>query len=66
MEKLAMAFGSYDESEQGEAAATVDADDGETVNVHQHDYDGELTVEGGTSTSALLGQLEEIKANKDD
>lgn len=59
-----MGFGSYDESEQQQQ--NVDSEDAEAaaVNVHEHDYDGELTVENGDSTDDLLGQLQEIKANK--
>ena len=62
-----MGFGSYDESEQ-ERQTVDNSDDGEdaAVNVHEHAYEGEMSVENGSSTDELLGQLEEIKANKDE
>ncbi len=61
-----MGFGSYDESEQQQQAAADDGDDDAAVNVHENDYDGEMTVETGTSTDDLLGQLQEIKADNED
>lgn len=62
-----MGFGSYDESEQ-ERQEVDAADDGEdaAVNVHEHAYEGEMTVETGSSTDELLGQLQDIKAQKDE
>ncbi|WP_254769281.1 DUF5786 family protein [Salinilacihabitans rarus] len=60
-----MGFGSYDESEQRQPDAD---DDGESagVTVHENDYEGEMSVETGGSTDDLLGQLQDIKASKDE
>lgn len=60
-----MGFGSYDESEQQQPDVS-DEDEDAAVNVHEHDYEGDVTVENGGSTDDLLGQLEDIKANKDE
>ncbi|MFP8956416.1 DUF5786 family protein [Natrialbaceae archaeon A-CW3] len=61
-----MGFGSYDESEQKHQQR--DTDDGEdaAVNVHEHEHDGEMTLENGASTDELLGQLADIKAKNAD
>lgn len=56
-----MGFGSYDESEQQKGEINAD-DDGEGVNVHENDHEGELTFETD-STDNLLDQLEEIKGD---
>jgi len=55
-----MGFGSYDESEQ-EQPDDREEDDGETVNAHEKDYDGEMTVDSDASTDELIDQLGEIK-----
>ncbi|AHG02445.1 death domain-associated protein (plasmid) [Halostagnicola larsenii XH-48] len=54
-----MGFGSYDESEQQQE--TTEEDDGEAVNVHEHDHDGQMTVESSASTDELISQLGEMK-----
>ncbi|MCU4926613.1 DUF5786 family protein [Halobacteria archaeon AArc-dxtr1] len=59
-----MGFGSYDESEQRQPDAGTEDDEDAAVNVHQNDHDGEMSVETGGSTDALLGQLQEIKEKK--
>lgn len=56
-----MGFGSYDEGEQQQQDVSSEDDEESVVNVHEHEYDGELTVENGDSTDDLLGQLQEIK-----
>ena len=61
-----MGFGSYDESEQQRQDVNNDEDEDAMVNVHENDYEGEMTVETGSSTDDLLGKLQEIKENKDD
>jgi hypothetical protein len=55
-----MGFGSYDESEQ-EQPDEQDEDTGEVVNVHEEEYDGEMSVDSGASTDALIDQLGEMK-----
>lgn len=60
-----MGFGSYDESEQQQQEISDDDED-EAVNVHENDYEGEMTVETGGSADELIGQLQEIKENKDE
>lgn len=60
-----MGFGSYDESEQQQQDMGDEDDEDAAVNVHENDYDGEMTVETGDSPDELLGQLQEIKANKE-
>ncbi|ELY39012.1 DUF5786 family protein [Natronorubrum tibetense] len=61
-----MGFGSYDESEQQQQ--NVDDEDAEdtAVNVHENEYEGEMTVETGGSADELIGQLQEIKEKKED
>ena len=62
-----MGFGSYDESEQQRQEVDTSDDDGDdTRNLHENDYDGEMTVENGSSTDELLGQLQEIKADREE
>lgn len=59
-----MGFGSYDESEQQNRE--VDTDDGEGVDVHGNDHDGEVTFDTEASTDDLVDQLAEIKADSDE
>jgi len=59
-----MGFGSYDESEQ-EQPDESKGDNGEAVNVHEKDYDGEMSVDSDASTDDLIDQLGEIKENKE-
>ena len=61
-----MGFGSYDESEQQQRDADDDYDEDAAVNVHEHAYEGDVTVETGGSTDDLIGQLQDIKKNKED
>jgi len=56
-----MGFGSYDESEQEQPGDNDEADEGEAVNVHEKDYDGEMSVDSDASTDELIDQLGEIK-----
>jgi len=58
-----MGFGSYDESEQ-EQPGDTEEDDGETVNVHEKDYDGTMSVDSDASTDELIDQLGEMKADE--
>jgi len=60
-----MGFGSYDESEQ-EQTGEEEEDTGEAVNVHEKDYDGEMSVDSDASTDDLIDQLGEIKDNDDE
>ncbi|ELY49104.1 DUF5786 family protein [Natronorubrum bangense] len=60
-----MGFGSYDESEQQQQNVSDEDDEDAAVNVHENDYEGEMTVETGDSTDNLIGQLQEIKENKE-
>lgn len=60
-----MGFGSYDESEQQRQSRDTSADEDAAVNLHENEYDGSISVETGDSTEALLGQLQDIKANKE-
>ncbi|MFP8958592.1 DUF5786 family protein [Natrialbaceae archaeon A-CW3] len=60
-----MGFGSYDESEQQQQNVGDEDDEDAAVNVHENDYEGEMTVETGDSTDNLIGQLQEIKENKE-
>lgn len=59
-----MGFGSYDESEQ-QQQEVADEDDDEAVSIHENDYEGEVTAETGGSTDELIGQLQEIKEEKE-
>ena len=61
-----MGFGSYDESEQRDPGTHSDEDEVAAVNVHENAYEGEETVETGGSTDDLLGQLQDIKASKEE
>jgi hypothetical protein len=54
-----MGFGSYDESEQQNQE--VNADDGDGVNVHENDHEGEVSFETDASTDDLIDQLGEMK-----
>jgi len=56
-----MGFGSYDESEQEQPGDNDQEDEGEAVNVHEKDYDGEMSVDSDASTDELIDQLGEIK-----
>lgn len=60
-----MGFGSYDESEQEQPGDRDEEDDGETVNAHEKDYDGKMSVESDASTDDLIDQLDEIKDNSE-
>lgn len=60
-----MGFGSYDESEQQQSNVGGEDDEDEAVNVHENEHEGEITVDTGASTDALLGQLQDIKENRD-
>ncbi len=59
-----MGFGSYDESEQKDQ--NVDTDNNGAVDVHQHDHDGEVSIESDASTDDLVGRLAEMKDAEDD
>ncbi|MFB6103278.1 MAG: DUF5786 family protein [Haloplanus sp.] len=59
-----MGFGSYDESEQKDQ--DVSADDGEGVNVHENDHEGEFTFESDASTDDLVDKLADIKRSSSD
>ena len=61
-----MGFGSYDESEQEQLGDNETDDDGETVNVHEKDYDGEMSVDSDASTDELIDQLGEMKADDEE
>lgn len=61
-----MGFGSYDESEQQAQDVSTGDDDGEAVNVHENDHEGELTFDTNASTDDLLDKLGEIKAVEDE
>ncbi len=41
-------------------------DEDAAVNVHENEYEGDMTVETGGSTDDLLGQLQDIKENKEE
>lgn len=60
-----MGFGSYDESEQQQQDVSEEDEDS-AVNVHEHEYEGDVTTETGGSTEDLLGQLQDIKENKEE
>ena len=55
-----MGFGSYDESEQ-ESAGDAEIDDEGTVSVHEHDHEGDVSIEGGDDQDELLDRLQEMK-----
>lgn len=55
-----MGFGSGDESEQQRESVSADDEDA-AVTVHENAYEGEISVETGSSTDDLLGRLQEIK-----
>jgi len=55
-----MGFGSYDESEQQDASPDEEAD-GEALNVHEHDHDGDVAVESDVGTDALVDRLGEMR-----
>lgn len=59
-----MGFGSYDESEQGGQA--VDTDEEGAVSVHEHEHDGDVSVEGGDDTDALVGRLATMRDETDE
>ncbi|QDX40629.1 DUF5786 family protein [Salarchaeum sp. JOR-1] len=59
-----MGFGSYDESEQKDQSANVDEDAG--VNVHENDHEGEVALEGGDDTDALVDALSDMKDSDDE
>ena len=61
-----MGFGSYDESEQEQPGDNETDDDGETVNVHEKEYDGEMSVDSDASTDELIDQLGEMKADDEE
>lgn len=60
-----MGFGSYDESEQQNQAVDSDEENGEEINVHENDYEGEMKVESDMSTDDLLDRLNEMKNDSD-
>lgn len=62
---MTMGFGSYDESDQGNQDVDTETD-GEAVNLHENDHEGEVTYDSEASTDSLLDQLEDIKAARDD
>ncbi|NGM71531.1 death domain-associated protein [Natronolimnobius sp. AArcel1] len=55
-----MGFGSYDESEQQQHTSDDD-DNGEAVNVHENDHDGQMSFESDASTDELISQLGSMK-----
>lgn len=61
-----MGFGSYDESEQRHETQDTEDDEDAAVTVHEHEYEGTVSVETGGSTDDLLGQLQDIKENDSD
>ncbi|MFP4625207.1 MAG: DUF5786 family protein [Natronomonas sp.] len=54
-----MGFGSYDESDQPDQNVEIEDDGGE--NVHENDYDGEMSFDSDTSTDELLDQFAEMR-----
>lgn len=52
-----MGFGSYDESDQRDENVEID-DDAEDV--HENEYEGELSFDSGGSTDDLLDQFAEM------
>ncbi|WP_101296109.1 DUF5786 family protein [Halegenticoccus soli] len=60
-----MGFGSYDESEQQNHDVSTEREESEGVDAHEHDHDGELTFESGSSVNDLVNRLEEIKATSE-
>ena len=58
-----MGFGSYDESEQRDPEIASDEGEEESVQLHQNDYEGDVSFESGASTDDLLDGLSEIKAD---
>lgn len=60
-----MGFGSYDESEQQQQTVSEDEEEDVEMNTRENEYEGEMTVENGGSADDLLGQLQEIKENRD-
>jgi hypothetical protein len=56
-----MGFGSYDESEQENQEMATSEDDGEGINIHDSEHDGEVSYETDVSTDALVDKLDEIK-----
>lgn len=59
-----MGFGSYDESEQRDQDTDVDEEDG--ISVRENDHDGEVALEGGEDTDALVSRLSEMKDDGED
>lgn len=57
-----MGFGSYDESEQQNQEVGSDDEEGEGVNVHENDHEGEISFESDASTNDLVDQLQDIKS----
>jgi hypothetical protein len=55
-----MGFGSYDESEQ-ESGGEAGIDEEDTVTVHEHDHEGDVSIEGGDDQDELIDRLQEMK-----
>lgn len=58
--RVAMGFGSYDESEQ-EDGTESDLDEEDAVSVHETTHDGDVEVEGDASSEELVERLQDIK-----
>jgi hypothetical protein len=60
-----MGFGSYDESEQ-QNGSTDEEDDGEAVNVHENEYEGDIEFETEASTEDLVAKLGDMTDDDSD
>ncbi|MFB6227406.1 MAG: DUF5786 family protein [Halobacteriales archaeon] len=60
-----MGFGSYDESEQ-ESGGEADIDEEDTLTVHEHDHEGDVSIEGGDDQDVLIDRLQEMKDEEDE
>lgn len=56
-----MGFGSYDETEQENQQSEGGPGDDATVNVHENDYDGDVSFETEESTEDLVSKLDAMK-----
>ncbi len=57
-----MGFGSYDESEQREQDYGDDDDEDAVLNVHDDEFEGEMSVDTTASTEELVQGLDEMKS----
>lgn len=58
-----MGFGSYDESEQ-ETHQQSNDEEGEAVNVHENDHDGDLSFESEAGADELIGRLKDMRSEE--